>query len=214
MRLDTRITEISDGKLYDAADMVRIGCHDCEGCSECCKGMGDTILLDPYDIHRMTKGLNKKFEQLLLEQKVDMHVEDGLILPHLRMNAEGACRFLNDAGRCSIHANRPGICRLFPLGRQYDEDKVSYFVLKDGCPATNRTKMKLEKWLDTPNLKEYENYLVAWHNLTKKLRAELAENQDETYQKQVSTLFLQLFFIRPYGEDFFTDFYERKNLLG
>ncbi len=214
MKFDTRIAEISDGKLYETSDMVRVGCHDCAGCSDCCRGMGDTILLDPFDVDRLSKGLHKKFEQLLLERKVDMHVEEGLILPHLRMAENGACGFLDEEGRCGIHTLRPGICRLFPLGRQYEEDAVHYFLLKEGCPAQNRIKMKVEKWLDTPNLQEYETFLVAWHNLTKKLRAELAENPDETYQKQVSTLFLQLFYIRPYGEDFFGEFYERKNLLG
>lgn len=193
--------------------MVRVGCHDCEGCFDCCTGMGDTVLLDPYDVYRICKAQSVHFEQLLAD-KVDMHVEDGLIIPNLKMNSEEKCGFLNEEGRCSIHAARPGICRLFPLGRQYSEMDVKYFLLKDACPAANKTKMKVEKWLDTPNLKEYEEFLVAWHNLKKKLSAELMESTDETYQKQISTLFLQLFYMKPYGDDFFTEFYERKNLLG
>lgn len=200
-------------KLYADNDMVRVGCHDCEGCSSCCTGMGDTVLLDPYDVYRLCKGLNKRFEQLLIEQKVDMHTDGGLILPHLKMREDDTCAFLEN-GRCSIHAIRPGICRLFPLGRQYSEGTVRYFLLEDACPAQNKTKMKVGKWLDQENLKQYEDFLVAWHNLTKKLREELSEQTDETYQKQVCTLFLQLFFMRPYGDDFFADFYERKNLLG
>ena len=34
----------------------------------------------------------------------------------------GACGFLADDGRCSIHMLRPGICRLFPLARDYSDD--------------------------------------------------------------------------------------------
>lgn len=193
--------------------MVRVGCHDCEGCFDCCTGMGDSILLDPYDVYRICRAKEVSFEQLL-DDKVELHVEDGLIIPNLKMSAEEKCGFLDLNGRCSIHKFRPGICRLFPLGRQYTEVDVKYFLLKDACPAANKTKMKVEKWLDTPNLKAYEAYLVAWHNLKKKLSAELMQSEDETYKKQTSTLFLQLFYMKPYGDDFFTEFYERKSLLG
>ena len=36
MERDINLDEISDGKLYDANDMVKVGCSDCAGCSACC----------------------------------------------------------------------------------------------------------------------------------------------------------------------------------
>ena len=123
------LLEISDGKLYGNNDMVKISCHDCAGCSSCCQGMGDSIWLDPYDIYQLTKNLGKTMEELLARE-VELHVEDGLILPNLKMMDESNphCAFLNEEGRCSIHAFRPGYCRLFPLGRNYEEGKLTYFV--------------------------------------------------------------------------------------
>ena len=50
MRREQTLEEISDGKLYDSNDMVKADCHDCEGCCDCCQGMGDSVLLDPYDV--------------------------------------------------------------------------------------------------------------------------------------------------------------------
>ena len=90
--------------------------------------MEDTILLDPYDMYRMAGGLQKTFDQLLEEQKIELNLSGGLILPNLRMEVDsGRCVFLNGTGRCSIHKIRPGICRIFPLGRVYEEGKpVSY----------------------------------------------------------------------------------------
>ena len=41
------LQEISDGKLYTANDLVKAGCNDCAGCSACCRGMGNSIVLDP-----------------------------------------------------------------------------------------------------------------------------------------------------------------------
>ena len=128
------LSEISDGKLYDANDMVKADCKGCEGCSACCRGMGKSIILDPLDVHRLTTGLGVPFEALL-SQHVELNVVDGLILPNLRMT-EGAdaCPFLNEQGRCSIHAYRPGICRLFPLGRFYENDSFRYFLQVHECP--------------------------------------------------------------------------------
>ena len=78
------LAEISDGKLYGAEDMVKADCGDCEGCFACCQGMGDSILLDPYDICRLSEGLGKSFEELMKEA-VGLKMADGLILPYLKI---------------------------------------------------------------------------------------------------------------------------------
>ena len=70
MKRNIDINEISDGKLYWPNDMVKADCGDCKGCSDCCKGMGESIILDPYDIYRLTTGLGVTFEQLLGQKKV------------------------------------------------------------------------------------------------------------------------------------------------
>ena len=98
------INEISDGKIYGIHDMVRVGCSDCAGCHSCCEQMGDTVLVDPYDCKRLETELGMDFEGLM-QSYVGLHVEDGLIVPHLKMQEQtGTCVFLNVAGRCSIHA--------------------------------------------------------------------------------------------------------------
>ena len=67
MKRNVDINEISDGKLYGANDLVKADCGDCKGCSDCCHGMGESIVLDPYDVYRLTKGLNLSFEMLLTD---------------------------------------------------------------------------------------------------------------------------------------------------
>ena len=212
--MDANLLEISDGKLYGNNDMAKISCHDCTGCSSCCRDMGQSIWLDPYDVYQLTRNLKKSFEELLTNE-VELHVEDGLILPNIRMIGEGepACGFLNEEGRCSIHAFRPGFCRLFPLGRNYDESNLAYFVLKDACPAPNKSKVKINKWLNVPRLKDYEKFLVEWHGLTKSLRAFYVEQeQGEAVIKAINMKFLQIFYLNPYGgDDFYAEFEMRMN---
>lgn len=132
MKREVSLEEISDGKLYTANDMVRADCGDCAGCSACCHGMGQSIVLDPYDLYRLTKGLGTDFEGLM-ERYIELNVVDGIILPNLKMSgAAESCGFLDENGRCSIHLYRPGICRLFPLGRYYEDGASATF-----CRRTN-----------------------------------------------------------------------------
>ena len=88
--------------------MVKAGCGECQGCSDCCRGMGNSIFLDPMDIYRLTTGLECTFEDLL-STCVELQVVDGFIQPNMKMTGkEEQCPFLNEKGRCNIHAIRPG----------------------------------------------------------------------------------------------------------
>ena len=86
------LNEISDGNLYTSNDLVRADCGGCRGCSDCCQGMGDSIILDPYDMDQLYRGTGLKPEELLL-RAADLSVVDGIILPHLKMTGERDCRF-------------------------------------------------------------------------------------------------------------------------
>ncbi len=211
MKRNIDINTISDGQLYGPNDMVKADCGDCRGCSECCRGMGESIVLDPYDIYCLTTGLHMTFEELLAD-KIELNVFDGIILPNLKMNpANDACAFLNNEGRCSIHSVRPGICRLFPLGRFYENGDFQYFLQIHECKHPNRTKVKVKKWIDTPDLKENTAYILKWHDFVNKVQETLMQVADEALFKKINMFLLQQFFMEPYGEteDFYQQFYAR-----
>lgn len=209
MQRNVRMEDISDGKLYTANDLVKADTGNCEGCSACCKGMGNSIVLDPLDIHRLTKHLGKTMEELL-NGYVELNVVDGIILPNLKMaGKEEACSFLNQEGRCQIHPARPGICRLFPMGRFYENNTFQYFLQVHECQKS-RTKIKVKKWLDMPNIKEYEQYICKWHYFQKDLQKMMESQQDEM-RKKVSMYILQEFYLKPYNMEagFYAQFEER-----
>ena len=107
----------------------------------------------------MEKKLGKTMEEILLAGNVALRVVDGVILPHLKMTEQSdRCSFLNEEGRCSIHDARPGFCRMFPLGRLYEDGTFSYFLQVNECPKENKTKVKVRRWLDTPELGKYEAF--------------------------------------------------------
>ena len=211
MLREVDLKEISDGKLYGSNDMVRADCGGCEGCSACCRGMGETVVLDPLDVFRLTTGLSVSFENLL-EGRLALRVVDGLILPYLQMTGrEEACSFLDADGRCSVHELRPGICRLFPLGRFYEGDSFQYFLQVHECKNPNRTKIKVKKWMDMPDIKSYEQFVRDWHALQKDVQARRDKREDWELRKVVSMRLLQDFFANPFEkeEEFYVQFYDR-----
>lgn len=210
MKRNVKMEEISDGKLYTANDLVKADCGDCEGCSACCRGMGSSIVLDPLDIYRLTEGLGVRFEQLLVE-KIELNVVDGIILPNLKMGgSKECCAFLNEEGRCSIHGIRPGICRLFPLGRFYENGSFQYFLQIHECKKENRTKVKVKKWIDTPDLKSYEAFVSQWHYFLLDIQGKFLKIEEEKI-KSVNMFLIQSFYLEPYNkeEDFYFQFTKR-----
>lgn len=207
MKRYVSLAEISDGRLYDVNDMVKADCHGCRGCSQCCQGMGRSIILDPYDVCRLTTGLRKTMEELLAEA-VELNVVDGVILPNLKMAGEAErCSFLDKEGRCSIHVYRPGICRLFPLGRYYENGSFRYFLQTGECAGKNPTKVKVGKWIDTPDLHRNREFVIRWHYLLKELEELTAANEEESFRKNLNLFLLNTFYLTPYEEN--RDFYEQ-----
>ncbi len=211
MLREVDLSEISDGKLYTGNDMVKADCRGCNGCSECCQGMGDSIILDPLDIFRITKYLEKSFEQLL-EDYLELNVADGIVLPNLKMTGKSErCIFLNQEGRCRIHEARPGFCRLFPLGRYYENHSFRYFLQVHECPKPDRSKIKIRKWLDTENFQQYEKFITDWHYYLKE-RQETARNAEgPELIKKLSMDILRRFYVCPYEKeaDFYIQVYKR-----
>lgn len=214
MKREIDLQEISDGKKYTASDMVRMECQECKGCSACCQGMGQSILLDPYDIYELEKGLHLDFAKLL-EQYLELRVVDGLIVPNIRLSGEKEqCPFLNKQGRCSIHSFRPGFCRLFPLGRIYENDTFYYFYQVKECDYPNKTKVKIKKWLDIPQLSRYEEYIVTYHYFLKKVQNLLEETENDELQRSLNLFLLNTFYVNQYDvenaeQDFYAQFAER-----
>lgn len=194
---------------YTADDMVRCGTSDCAGCSHCCEAMGETIVLDPYDIWQLETGLASNF-QGLLTKAITLSVYEGIIMPHIMVKEEnGNCTFLREDGKCSIHTLRPGFCRLFPLGRLYDEEGLQYILQKEDCPKEPKSKIKVDKWLGIPRIKKYEEYIETWHEITVNLREALKELSEEQ-AKAVNMRFLEVFYLPDYDAgDFYEQFQKR-----
>ena len=137
---------------------------------------------------------------------------DGIILPNLKMSGEEeTCSFLDANGRCTIHAYRPGICRLFPLGRIYEDGGFRYFLQVYECAKETRAKVKVRKWIDMPEPKRYDAFACTWHYFLKDLERVIGKDTSGQAAKTISLYLIRQFYLSPYKkeEDFYPQFEER-----
>lgn len=203
MKRNVDLNEITDGRFYGINDMVKAGCNNCEGCSKCCHGMGNSVVLDPYDIYRLTTGLNMTFSELM-KDKISLGMVDGIIMPSLLTNKDNdACVFLNGQGRCSVYNERPSVCRIFPLGRYYENGTFRYILQVNECVKKDHTKVKVKEWIAAGDIKENEKFLNDWHYFVSGL---------EAGNKDVIMKVLNIFYTAPYdlNRGFYEQYYERK----
>jgi Fe-S-cluster containining protein len=214
MKIKGSLEDISDGKLYDLNDMVKADTRGCEGCSDCCHGVGSTIVLNPFDMYEMTRCSDKSYDELLGE-KIELHNEEKITLPHLKTHgADEACGFLTTEGRCSIHGSRPSICRLFPLGRYYEDQDFKYIFQPGECIKPNLSKVKVKKWIGIENYNENKKFILTWYNLLKALKWRVKFIHNDQELDEVRDYLIQQFFkidwhVEP---NFYEAFYSRLSI--
>ncbi len=92
--------------------------YGCARCGRCC--IEKRIQVNPYEIAKLARGRGQGTQACR-----DTFTEGGT---HLRQREGGACVFFDPATGCTVHADRPLVCRLFPLGRNVSETgEVTYW---------------------------------------------------------------------------------------
>jgi Fe-S-cluster containining protein len=103
--------------------------YTCNACSRCC--YDKRILVNPYELARLARNRGISTTQFIAE-----FTEAGGT--SLKVRADGGCAFLGGEG-CTVHADRPLVCRLYPLGRVVQPDKTVTYVEVEPHPQTAGT---------------------------------------------------------------------------
>jgi uncharacterized protein len=123
----------------------------CQVCSACCHNKA--IRIAPYEALRLArnqKTTTTEVYRLYTE-------EDGLTL---RNQPDGSCVFLGSRG-CTVHPDRPLVCRLYPLGQITDERGVNKYAsmpLHPDCLGLFYTEGTVESYLDSQETPPYFRY--------------------------------------------------------
>lgn len=117
----------------------------CSRTGTCCHGK--LVLLNPWELVCLAKG-----KKMTPKEFRDLYCDFGGI--SLKFNGKPgwkklpACNLYVENFGCSVHLGRPLACRMYPLGRQIQNNQVSYMYKRDtfpcleGCPEV----------IDLPNL--------------------------------------------------------------
>jgi hypothetical protein len=87
--------------------------YQCHRCMRCCRDK--VVQVNPYEIARLARRLGQTTAQF---RKAWTEGGAGGLLAR---KEGGACVFLTPEG-CSVHPDRPLVCRIYPLGRFVDPD--------------------------------------------------------------------------------------------
>ena len=216
-------------QIVDKEGSINFKCDGCrDGKSECCTNRDD-ILIAPYDMYKMQKGLNRTYDEIVDKGYVkhtlgaDSKIPILILQNNYTYDGEKICKFLKridiDGQKkrgCSIHKFKPSVCELFPLGRftkidKTTKDKKMYYVLQDtSCGIAEDNVIKIRDWaLDIDNSEraflQFNDFLSALH---KKINVKnlMVSKQIPNEEKKI---FVASYFTTLYSYDTNNDFFEQ-----
>jgi uncharacterized protein len=157
----------------------------CGRCIGCCRNK--KIQLNPYEIARMASHLGISTTDFIKQYTVSGTV--------LKNREDDTCIFLETNG-CSIHPDRPLVCRLYPLGRHIRHpwvESFSQFEPEPGCKGTFNQGGTIETYLDAqgafPFMRAADLYLELLCFLLETLNDKpFSQDQSDTVKETVHNI--------------------------
>ena len=156
----------------------------CKQCGYCCDHT--YIQLYPFDIKNICSSLGISTKEF--HEKYSMFKSmDGI--PRCFLRNRPKCPF-KENNKCTIYDNRPVRCRLFPLGRVFQEDEIIYVLPEDKCQGFDTGKKQtIAEWIENENVTESDELTSKWNSFLIKLK------DSETIKKEhFSIIFKKVFY--------------------
>lgn len=211
-RQDFEAKVLEDSPRLTRKDTFRFACHPGVSCfGDCC---GDVnIFLTPKDVLRLKNRLGMTSGEFL--EKHTILPGDGnrsMPAPVLQMkdDEKKRCPFLGDEG-CSVYADRPWACRMYPLGfaapPEGSDEEPFFFLVKEGqCHGFEEDReVAIEDWLAGQDVEEGDDGADVFRLLAGGDRIEKWKEEDPRK--------VQMFFMATYDVDTFRRFVFETSLL-
>ena len=190
-------------KLLEGLPIIRpgetfsFGCHPGVDCfNACCADLD--LVLSPYDVLRLRRGTALSSRELLRRYTRLSHAPgSGFPILYLLMRDDSskACQFVTTEG-CSVYENRPGPCRIYPLGRGAGLDDQGglfekYVLVREShCHGFAQTRnWTIASWSEDQGISEYDRH----NDRTMRLMAKLQERAVPLSRSEAGLLFLALY---------------------
>jgi Fe-S-cluster containining protein len=194
------IRPISDGGFSFA-------CRNSLSCfTKCCANLD--LILTPYDVLRLKTRLDCS-SGVFLENYTFSAIDETYGVPSVRLRMKDdelrRCPFVTPDG-CSVYEDRPGACRIYPLGRAASKVHVGlkagsyYFVVKEPhCLGLAENKRwTVDAWIIDQGLQVY--------NEMNDLFLDVTAGRQANHLKSLGERKLQMFYMACYSLDDFRRF--------
>lgn len=145
----------------------------CSRKGTCC--FGNQVLINPWELAALANEKNISSRDFR-KQYCDLNGIRLLFNGKIGIKNQQSCsQYIENKG-CSVHNGRPLACRLFPIGRQIQENKSTYFFQGtkfpciNGCPeVTELPLLSVEDYLKGQNTQVFEEAQDAYLELAQNM---------------------------------------------
>ena len=190
-----------------SGDFFHFRCHKDIPCfTKCCAQLN--LMLTPYDILRMKNRLGLSSMEFLDEYTVPKQNERSrfpTVNLWMREDEHRTCPFVGREG-CSIYEDRPGACRIYPIGRaasmKAGEKRATekfFLVQEDHCLGFKEEKSwNIDEWLSSEGVDAYNAMNDPW--------MEIVTSRKSLGPRKEIPRKLQMFSMASYNLDVFRKF--------
>jgi len=145
----------------------------CKACSKCC--YQKAIKVAPYEALRLSRNLG-----ITTTEFFDTYTEGGGTF--LKIKPDMSCIFLSNQG-CSVHPDRPLVCRLYPLAQTIDaegKERFGKMPPHPDCRGVYNKDSTVEDYLKSQEVAPYLRMEKRYTALYRKMETKLAHFKNET----------------------------------
>lgn len=178
-------------EMFQDIEKFTVGLDDsfkfhCTQCGKCCINRTD-IMLSPMDIFRMAKELKMSHSDFFLRY-CSMHIGSNSRMPIIMLRPVGkddCCPLLKNS-KCSVHAVKPAVCGMFPLGRyvafpkddfgtrSLESSEVKYLLQPLECGDESETHT-VREWLSGFDIALEDKAYLLWNQALSQISVKLQE---------------------------------------
>lgn len=165
--MSRQITELPTDEL---GNLQTLGLDDtfdfqCKACGKCCKQRTD-ILLTAYDLFKIAKYLGRTPADII-DRYCEVYEGHSSHIPIVRLvpvPPDNRCPFLRNK-KCSVHAMKPTICRVYPLARIHGAEGKSRYYLNGSSCKHDTHPVTVREWIGDVASDESEEAGRSWWDI-------------------------------------------------
>lgn len=206
-------------EIVENLDQMQLGPDDtfrfkCCGCGKCCKNRED-ILLNPRDLFRLAMHMKQTPDQVVA-RCCETYIGDHSRIPVVRLRPVGkakVCPLLKD-NRCSVHAAKPSVCALYPLGRFLKATSTDpnapkesgYFIQPITCGGHKQTTVRA--YLESFGIPLEDVFHVEWNEMLMHLSEFCVEALCKDFDMDImwGIIYVQLYLLYDMEQEFLPQF--------